>query len=275
MTISLSMALDALLHAESPSRQSAALDSILTELHNYNREDWSKKTLEIITVLSNYCTHHVALAKQEGAPFLVLPPEVANLSYISQELSFAASEPNSIEGCIERTRGLLGQCNPALAAASTQTSSEVLRYMETQYKLFSSSDTYCVMACPFVDIQCIAECAAPDYNIMYLNATSGTDLLEIMSFEFASATLASDDPPQEAVQLLMRTSCPKYSTMTHEDQYARLMDGLDAGLAYESPYEHLFDLPKAWAKEWHDYIVDMLDKQSLGKTSSRVAESMR
>lgn len=193
MTIALASAMDSLLHAPSPARMSAALGRILTELRSYDLEDWPKIALKIIGVLSNYCSYHVVKAKQEGDPFSVLSPDVATLSYISQELNCAAEEPAIIEGRLEHIRGLLDQSIPMLAAVSTQTVSKVLRFLEAQYGIFSSGSIYCVMAIPFVDLRCIAECTKSDFNIMYLNATQDKALLENMAFEFSSATLASDN----------------------------------------------------------------------------------
>jgi len=232
----------------------AALDHLIGLLLDLEMDEWSSALAHMLDSMRDHVD--VRVAQMLAAGFACCPPPLATLRYLSMEIR-SENEPRWTIAQIEYFRDLIVNCDSDLVRRSYDVARQVMEYLDGHYQVFSTM--YCVLGVPYTDINCVAQgIIGPDIREMVVNASDDEDQVISMAFDFAAQTIADDELPAEAIDLLKATSAPTILQMTNDEQITAYTDALATGLAYGSTYADVISYDAQWASDWHVYVKEIM-----------------
>lgn len=268
MTESIKTVLNALFQATDRNKLFSALSKLIDEILLSEKTKWPEKFSEITISIASYLDQKLQKEKDSGASFFVSDPAFATLAYIVESLEYrAAEDPEwALSKLVHYKQQIENNDDSQISSAMTQIS-QILRCVEERHRMFSTSNKLWVVAIPYVDIDCIAECVDDDdVFIMYLRAGEADATVTSMAIECcALATVLDDDLPPEALTLLENTCEPTIRQSREEDQYGSFLDAIAAGLVHGSPYESCSTVPDQQAAQWMAFADRMISQRNSSK----------
>ena len=259
MTASLSKLIALLAKAQSPATAAKILRLILSTIR---METNALSSRELIGAL-----HAVAFSKiirfraqDPQSHYYIATGMEANLIYIVSRLQYVdCSTLGNLKAILRQYITVLSTA-PELPLPGLNHISPILDHCYAEFPCLHGAVDLQVIAIPNIDIGYTAEqYYDSEIPIMIVNGAECADgLLESFAYESVALLIANEEPDEQAMDLLQRTTSPEIWRLREEDAYGDYIMSLKLGLAYHGPYEDFVERltdNEDHARAWAEYLL--------------------
>jgi len=255
--------INSLYRAETADDLGDALDHLIGLLLDYDIDEWPAALEQMMDSMRDHVDSSVKHTLNNG--YVCCSPSLATLRFLVAEIQHSASiNPRWAIAKLEYYRDMIVSCDNMTVLRSYRVANSVLEYLETHFKVFSTSAEQCVLSIPYCSIGCVAQgIIGPDRREMFVNASDNIDQVISMTIDLASQAVANDDLPSEGINLLKATSVPNIMQMSKDDQITAYTDAIATGLAYGSSYTKVISYDSQWGLEWNKYVKAVIRDRTI------------